>query len=147
MEMEKIARWAFIAVVVLAIVAGIVVGIMANDAALHTADTNVIDANGYLTLVLLILGIIVGFISVTSKEVTQFLIAAIALVVVGGIGVYTYALGIGITSNVWSPLLAKGQLNLLYYWATEITSYLAAFAAPAAVIIAVRSMLAIEKEK
>jgi len=134
MEMEKIARWAFVAVVVIAIVMGLVVGYIANVATLHLADSNVIDANAYVTLILLILGIVVGFISVTSKEVTPFLIAAIALVVVGA-------------STVWSPLLMKGQLNLLYYWATEIVSYIAAFAAPAAVIIAIRSLLAMEKAK
>jgi hypothetical protein len=134
MEMEKIARWTFVAVVIIAIVMGLVVGSMADVASMHTYDSNVINANAYVTLIFLILGIAVGFISVTSKNVSPFLIAAIALVVVG-------------TSTVWSPLLMKGQLNLLYYWATEIVSYIAAFAAPAAVIIAVRSLLAIEKEK
>ena len=134
MELDKIARWAFAAVVIIAILMGLIVGLMANVATAHTFDPNVIDANAYVTLILLILGIVVGFISVTSREVTPFLIAAIALVVVGA-------------SSVWSPLLVKGQLNLLYYWATEIVSYVAAFAAPAAVIIAIRSLLAIEKMK
>jgi lysylphosphatidylglycerol synthetase-like protein (DUF2156 family) len=134
MEMEKIARWTFVAVVIIAIVAGVVVGSMANIATFHTGDSKVIDADAYVTLILLILGIVVGFISVTSKEVTPFLVAAIALVVVG-------------TSTVWSPLLMKSQLNLLYYWASYIVSFIAAFAAPAAVIIAIRSLLAIEKEK
>jgi hypothetical protein len=134
MEMEKIARWTFVAVVVIAIVMGLVVGSMADVATLHTADTNVMDATAYVVLIMLILGIVVGFISVTSKEVTPFLIGAIALVVVG-------------TSTVWSALMLKSQLNLLYYWATDIVSFIAAFAAPAAVIIAVRSLLAIEKEK
>jgi hypothetical protein len=134
MEMEKIARWTFVAVVIIAIVMGLVVGLMADIATLHTADTNVMDATAYVVLIMLILGIVVGFISVTSKEVTPFLIGAIALVVVG-------------TSTVWSALMLKSQLNLLYYWATDIVSFIAAFAAPAAVIIAVRSLLAIEKEK
>jgi uncharacterized membrane-anchored protein len=134
MEMEKIARWAFVAVIVIAIVMGLVVGSMADVASAHTADTNVIDATAYVVLVMLILGIIVGFISVTSKEVTPFLIGAIALVVVG-------------TSTVWQALYYKEQLNVLYYWATDIVAFIAASAAPAAVIIAIRSLLAIEKEK
>lgn len=125
--MEKIARWAFVAVVVIAIVMGLVVGAMANN------GTNVTDANAYLTLILVILGIVVGLISVTAKDVTPFLIAAIALIVAG-------------MSNVWI-LLHNGTLNLLYYWATEIVDYIVAFAAPAAVIIAVRSLLAMEKTK
>lgn len=127
MEMEKMARWAFVAVVVIAIVMGLVVGAMANN------GTNVTDANAYLTLILVILGIVVGLISVTAKDVTPFLIAAIALIVAG-------------MSNVWI-LLHNGTLNLLYYWATEIVDYIVAFAAPAAVIIAVRSLLAMEKAK
>ena len=130
--MEKIARWTFVAVVIIAIVMGIVVGSMADVTTAHIYDSRVIDANAYVTLILLILGIVVGFISVTSKEVTPFLVAAIALVVVG-------------TSTVWSPLSMKSQLNLLYYWATYIVSFIAAFAAPAAVIIAIRSLLTLEK--
>ena len=134
MEMEKIARWTFVAVVIIAIVMGLVVGSMADTASAHTYDTNVMNATAYVVLIMLILGIVVGLISVTSKEVTPFLIGAIALVVVG-------------TSTVWSALMLKSQLNLLYYWATDIVSFIAAFAAPAAVIIAVRSLLTIEKEK
>jgi hypothetical protein len=136
MEMEKIARWIFVAGVIIAIVMGLVVGVMANIAGYQVppTDPNVIEASAIVTLILLILGIIVGFVSVTSKEVTPFLIAAIALVVVG-------------TSAVWSPLYLKSQLNLIYYWATYIVSYIAAFAAPAAVIIAIRSLLALEKAK
>lgn len=133
MEMEKVARWAFVAVVVIAIVMGLVVGYMVNIAAAHFSDSNVANANAYVTLILVILGIVVGFISVTAKEVTPFLVAAIALIVAG-------------LSNIWS-LLENGTLNLLYYWATEILTYIVAFAAPAAVIIAVRSLLAMEKAK
>jgi hypothetical protein len=133
MEMEKVARWAFVAVVVIAIVMGLVVGYMANIATLNLYDSNVTNANAYVTLVLLILGIVVGFISVTAKEVTPFLIVAIALIVAG-------------MSNVWI-LLQNGTLDLLYYWAHEILYYIVAFTAPAAVIIAVRSLLAMEKAK
>jgi uncharacterized membrane-anchored protein len=136
MEMEKIARWAFVAGVIIAIVMGLVVGVMANIAGYQVppTDPNVISASAYVTLILVILGIVIGFISVTSKEVTPFLVAAIALVVVG-------------ISTVWLPFYYKGQLNLLYYWATYIVSFIAAFAAPAAVIIAIRSLLALEKAK
>ena len=131
--MERIARWAFTAFVIIAIVMGLVVGYMANSASLHLADSNVRDANTYVTLILLILGIVVGLISITAKEVTPFLIAAIALIVAS-------------ISNVWSPL-QNGTLDLLYYWAIEILSYIVAFTAPAAVIIAIKSVFAIERTK
>ncbi|MCK4482659.1 hypothetical protein KAU55_05495, partial [Candidatus Bathyarchaeota archaeon] len=87
--------------------------------------------NGWITLTMLILGIIVGITSITAKEVTPFLIATIALIVAAA-------------SNVWSPL---GIIDpLLDYWATYILNYIVAFAAPAAVIIAIRSVLAMAKD-
>jgi hypothetical protein len=135
MEMEEIARWTLVAAVIFAIVMGLVVGTVANDAAFHTEDASYASVNAYVTLTMLILGIAVGLISATSKQATPFLVAAIALVVVAG------------TSTVWSPIQYEDQLNLLYYWATQIVYYVAALAAPAAVIIAVRSLLAPEKPK
>jgi hypothetical protein len=132
MEIEKVARWAFAAFVIIAIVMGLVVGYMAYNATLHWSDSNVSNADAYVTLVLLVLGIIVGLISVTTKEVTPFLIAAIALIV-------------ATTSNVWLPLNTIHAL--LYDWAYAILRYIVAFTAPAAVIIAIRSVFAIERAK
>jgi len=131
-----VARWAFTAFVIIAIVMGLVVGIMANSVGNEItwrSDSNVKNANTYVTLILLILGIVVGLISITAKEVTPFLIAAIALIVAS-------------LSNVWSPL-QNGTLDLLYYWATEILSFIVAFTAPAAVIIAIKSVFAMERTK
>jgi len=128
MEMEKIARWAFGAFVIIAIVMGLIVGYMR-----YNLDPNYTNVNGYVTLVLLILGIIVGLISITSKEVTPFLIATIALIVASSI------------SNVWNPLTTIHEL--LYDWAATILNYIVAFTAPAAVIIAIKSLLAIERTK
>jgi len=130
---EEIAEYAFMAFAIIAIVAGLAIGYMAYDANLHWLDDSVADANGYVTLIMLILGIIVGLISVTAREVRPFLIAAIALMVAG----------VGL--DVWAPLVKIHEL--LYYWSTAILSYIVAFAAPAAVIIAVKSVWAITREK
>jgi hypothetical protein len=127
MEMEKIARWAFIACVVIAIIMGLVVGYMS-----YNGDANLNNTNAYVTLVLLILGIIVGLINITSTEVTPFLIVAIALIVAS-------------ISNVWSPLSTIHEL--LADWAFYILHYIVAFVAPAAVIIAIRAAFAMEKSK
>jgi hypothetical protein len=127
MEMDKIARWAFTACVIIAIVMGLVVGY------LHwNIDPNFTNANADVTLILLILGIIVGLITITAKEVTPFLIAAIALIVAS-------------VANVWSPLNTIHAL--LADWATYILAYIVAFVAPAAVIIAIRAVFAMEKSK
>ncbi|MDH5447415.1 MAG: hypothetical protein OEY24_01040 [Candidatus Bathyarchaeota archaeon] len=136
MEMEEIAKWAYIIFLVIAIVAGLAIGYMAF-AAHETggfSDPDVENTNGYVILIMLILGIIIGLTSITTKEVTPFLIATIALMVAGAGG-------------VWDPLLKIEALQVVYYIAAAITSYIAAFAAPAAVIIAVKAVLAMAKEK
>ncbi|MGD8507113.1 MAG: hypothetical protein PVF15_10695 [Candidatus Bathyarchaeota archaeon] len=126
MEMEEIARWSFIAFVVIAIVMGLAVGYMAWD------GQDVSTTDGYVLLIMLILGIIVGITSITTKEITPFLIATIALVVAS-------------SANVWSPL--QHVHWLLYWWAKHILAYIVAFAAPAAVIIAIQQVFAMAKAK
>jgi len=135
MEYEEVAKYAFMAFAVIAIVAGLAVGYMAYDAGTWTGDKTVADINGYITLTMLILGIIVGLISVTAKEVTPFLIASIALVVTG------------VSAGVWAPFATIEALEPLYYLGTTILNYFVAFAAPAAVIISMKSIWAIAKEK
>ena len=126
MEMEKIAHWAFVACVIIAIIMGLVVGYMFYN------GNSISDTNAYVTLVLLILGLIVGLINITSKEVTPFLIAAIALIVAAA-------------ANVWDPLSTIHAL--LSDWARFILNYIVAFVAPAAVIIAIRAVFSMEKMK
>jgi hypothetical protein len=126
MEMEKIARWVYIAFVVIAVVMGLAVGYMSYS------GTNVADIDGWVTLIMLILGIIIGLTSITAKEVTPFLIATIALIVAA-------------SANVWLPL--SNIHELLYYWAYYILHYIVAFAAPAAVIIAIKAVFVMAKEK
>lgn len=126
MEMERIARWAFIAFVVIAIVMGLVMGYLA-----YNLDPNFDKIDGWVTLVLLVLGIIIGLVSITVEEVQPFLIAAIALIVVS-------------SANVWAPL--NNIHGLLYHWAVSILHYITAFAAPAVVIIAIRSVLKMAKK-
>jgi uncharacterized membrane protein len=129
MNMEEIARWAFIGFVVIAVIAGLAVGYMAYD-----QRPAIPDVHGWVILIMLILGVIIGLTSITTKEVTPFLIAAIALVVAA-------------QADVWSGLNTIAELQLLYYWATYILDYIVSFAAPAAVIIAIKSVFAIAKEK
>ncbi len=137
MDMEDIARWAYIIFVVLAIIAGLAIGYMAYSSPPTGAEPwyqNVSAENGYVILIMLILGVIIGVTSITAKEVTPFLIATIALVV-------SYA------ADVWSGFKSVELLSILYYLATAILTYIVAFAAPAAVIIAIKSVFAMAKEK
>ena len=126
MDMEEIARWAFIIFVIISIVAGLALGYMDYDG----QDVN--QTHGYITVLMLVLGIIIGLTSITTKEVTPFLLATIALVV-------------SAAADIWYPLTYVN--DLLYLWAHYILTYIVAFAAPAAVIIAVKSVFAMAKEK
>jgi len=71
---EKIGSWAFIIGVVVAILAGILTAY--PMAGLETIMV-------WIPLLLVLLGLIVGFLNIGDKEVQPFLLAAIALVVVG----------------------------------------------------------------
>ncbi len=128
MEMATISKWAYLLFLIIAVVMGLVVGYMAWSAGSWAA----VGIHGWILLVMMILGLIIGITSITSKEVMPFLIATIALIVAA-------------SANVWEPL---GTIHeLLYYLATGIFSYIVAFAAPAAVIIAIKQVLMMAKEK
>ena len=118
--MGKIGEWAFIAFVILAILAGLVAGI-AGRAAI-----------GWVTLVMVILGIIIGFTTVTTKEAIPFLTAAIALLVANAGGTFL------IIDEVIAPL---GTII------DAIVSNIAAFVAPAAIILAIKAIIGIAKTK
>ena len=125
MDLEKISEWSYILVVIIAIVMGLVVGYMAWSGSVGAID-------GYVMLIMLILGLIIGLLSITTKEVTPFLIATIALVVAA-------------SANVWAPL--ENIHALLSSFASYILKYIVAFAAPAAVVVAIKSVFNMIREK
>ena len=67
--LAKVGSWAFIIGVIIALIVGIFSG-----------------ANAVTTTVLIVLGLIVGFLNVTGRETTPFLLAAISLVIVSSFG-------------------------------------------------------------
>lgn len=127
MELEELARYAFILFVVLAFIMGLIVGYMRWN-----GDTNADSYNAYVMLVMLVLGVFIGLISITGKEIMPFLIATIALLVASN-------------AAVWEPL--REIHVLLFQWTTTILGYIVAFATPAAVINAVRAVFAMAREK
>jgi hypothetical protein len=104
-----IGFWAFIIGFVLAILAGIFW-----------------PTNQTIIVVLVILGIIIGFLNVTAKEFMLFLLATIALVVVG---------------NAFAPLAGLRVGEIL----GNILGYIAVLVAPAAVIAAVKALWKVAK--
>lgn len=96
---EKYGAWAFLAGVVLAVILGFV-------------PTN-------LTWLLVLLGLVVGLVNVTEKESTDFLIAAIALVITAG---------------------ALTQLPALGKFVTSILANVVALVSPAAIVVGLKSI-------
>lgn len=80
--------------------------------------------NPTVILVLVILGIIIGALNVTSKEIMLLLLAVVALVVVGG---------------VFEPIKLLGIGSIL----DQILRLFAILMAPAAVIAAVRALVSV----
>lgn len=132
METEQIAQYAFMAFVAISIIAGLAYGYNRWDFAEHPLEADLWD-EGWIMLIMVILGIIVGLVSITAKETTPFLIASIALIV---------------TSTMIAPFDAINKVAApLGYMATWIVTFIAAFAAPAAVLIAIKEVYAMAKEK
>ncbi len=88
---QRVGGWAFILGIVIAIIAGLTAGYL-----------DIITA-GYIALVLVILGLIIGFLNLNDKEMQPFLIAAIALMLMqlsaGGLGLIPY-IGLYLVSMV-----------------------------------------------
>ncbi len=105
----KVGHIAFLVGVAIAVVSGLFA-------------TSLADMTSYVTLLLVVLGLIVGFLNVTSKETVEFLAASIALVVAGNAN-----FGAIVWMNVGAYLSA-------------IVAQISVFVAPAAVIVALKAV-------
>lgn len=112
--MSKIGSWAFIAGLIIAVIAG-----------LAKSD----QLGSLVALVLVLIGIIVGFLNVTEKEATPFLVAAIALLATGSAA-------------------SMGAITLLDLGArlTAALDAIAVFVAPAAIIVAVKQIYGLARD-
>jgi len=116
---RKIGSWLFLIGVLVALIAGIIVG-----ARWYT------DAEAYVAMVLGVLGFIVGILSffaigqITKERVPTFLLGALILVMIGA------------TSQTWT----FGTNTDLVFFFQNLTGYLAFFAAPAAGLLAIRAI-------
>jgi len=120
MEMfEKLGEYAFLACIIIAVIAGITAGVSDFSTA-------------WVALGLMILGIIVGFTTITEKEITPFLLAAIALTVA--------------SSGGWFLVIneAVAQLGTVI---NAIVFNITAFVAPAAIILATKTVYELAKKK
>jgi len=129
LSMEKIGEYAFFAFVLVAVVAGIFYGYNESTTSFLSPDR---WDPGWIYLVMVIFGVVIGLISVTEKESTPFLIAAIALIVANSNVPFTYI------NSVAEPL---------GYMITWVVRLIATFAAPAAIILAIKAIFALARTK
>ena len=119
MKTENMGEWAYLASVVIAVLAAI-------------GAVGLGFSSDWTAVLLVVLGVVVGFLNISEKETTSFLGATVALVVAslgasvdGGTG----------TFSVLNVLPGLGKL------VNSIVANIAIFAAPAAVIVAVKAIL------
>ena len=105
--MGQIGKWAFIVGIVLSVVAGLLV------------------AEVWMYWVMLVLGLVVGFLNVTAEESQGFLLAAIGLM-------------LSATSVLAIPYIGAGV--------TSVVANLVAFIAPAVLVVALKSLFETAKD-
>lgn len=121
-------EYAYLLGLIIAVVAGLAVAAGALGAA--TAS--------WVALVLVILGVVVGLMNISEKEVHGFLLATVALLVAGAGADWTGSTGVFTALNV-----VPGLGTLL----NAIVSNFAVFAAPAAIITAVKAVHGMARSK
>lgn len=108
MNMQQIGGYAFLLGVLIAIIAALV-----------TLDMVMV----YTLLV--VLGLIVGFLNVTDKETTSFLVASVALI---------------LTASATAPLASVPTGGEYLAYVSSIMANIALFVAPAALIVALKAV-------
>ncbi len=114
-SLAKIGSWAFILGVIIAIVAGV----------LQPGG-----ANPTLTSLLIVLGLIVGFLNVTGKETTQFLLATVSLVIVSSFGGQV-----------------MGQVVQVGTYISGVLGAIMTFVVPATIIVALKAIYALASDE
>lgn len=94
-----------------------------------------INEVGALSLVLVILGLIVGLVNISEAESTQFLLAALVLVV----------LPVGFGRLDMLPAVGAGGIGIGAILST-IVHYISMFVAPAALVVALKAMYSAARE-
>lgn len=112
----KIGSFAFILGVLIAVVAGLI-----------NLDG---QTKAIMTSLLIVLGLIVGFLNVTGKETTPFLLAAVSLVIVTNFG-----------SN------QLGQIQMVGSYIDSIFKSIMTFVIPATIIVAMKAIYALASDE
>ena len=113
---SKMGQWAFIVGVLIAVL----IGLFSSNLAGST--------KGWLVLLLVVLGLIVGLLNVSEKESTPFLIAAAALLLTGTAG------------NTLAIIPVLGD------YLSGVVQAIAVFVTPAAIVVALKAIQSLAKD-
>ena len=107
---ELIGKWAFIIGLIVAVITGIVTSIP------------------YTILILFVLGLVVGFLNITDKDIVKFLVASIALLVLGV-----------------ASINALSVLAIISDYLNAILGNFIAFVSAATLVVAIKAVLEVSK--
>ena len=110
MDLSVVGKWSFLGGLVLCLLTGFI-------------------AVPMVALVLFVLGLVVGFLNITAKETEKFLIAAVAIIVLGVASVQTLSILGTVVGDALNTVLAS----------------FIAFVGAAALVVAVKAIVELEK--
>ena len=113
---SKLGQWSFVIGVLVAVVIGLFASSISGD------------IKGWLILLLVVLGLVVGLINVSEKESTPFLVAAVALLLTGT------------TGNTLAIIPVVGS------YLSGIVQAIAVFVTPAAIVVALKAIQSLAKD-
>ena len=113
---QKIGAYAFVAGVAIAVIAGIASGFVAAYA-------------GAITLILVVLGLVVGYLNISDKEVLTFIVASIGLMVAGSANLTAIDTLVPNMGTVLQAILAN----------------IVVFIAPAVIVVGLKTVYALAK--
>lgn len=115
-ERSKVGEWSFIVGTVIAVLIGLFSGSLTDS------------VKGWLVLLLVVLGLIVGFLNITEKETTPFLVAGIALIATGTAG------------DTLSIIPVVGG------YVSGIVKAISVFVTPGAIVVAIKAIRALARD-
>lgn len=128
---QKVGSMAFMAGFGVAVLAGIA------QAADSIMGTNMIssDIAGVIALVLIILGLVVGYMNIKDKHITDFLIATVAVAIIGLVALSP------------ATAIAAGLTNPIVITINSIVGNIVTLVAPAALVVGLKQIMALAKEQ
>jgi hypothetical protein len=116
---EEIGKYTYLVGVIVALVVGVLASYIPATAV------------GWLTSLIVIAGLVVGFLNIGTKEVKDFLLISTVLVIVAGLG--------GATTTL-------GAVEIIGPYLSGVFTQLLAFVVPATVVVALKAVLELAKK-